>query len=130
MRSQYKGIKFDLQSATPLIEAFTKYSVTIDQPALQKLLTSQPDLQAVMDFATAAVSSMTGLDDGAKIELKRIIDGLKGKETGGNGQEEEERGIKLRDSNVFIEDIHQFKAGLKSSKAPIPLEPLGPTAKL
>ncbi|KAK4687449.1 hypothetical protein P7C73_g2681, partial [Tremellales sp. Uapishka_1] len=124
-RSQFKGIKFDMASATPLVEAFTKHSVSIDQPALETLMASKPDLQAVKDFASAAVEKATELAAAAKTELKEIIESLKGTESDGKDDS-----VKLRDTNVFIDDINAFKAGLISSKAPTPVEPLRLDAKL
>lgn len=125
MRSQYKGIKFDLSSAQPLIESFTKHSIVVDQSALAKLMQSQPDLQAVKDFAKAAVSKADTLSEDARTEVEGVIEGLKGIEAVKAGEE-----VKVRESNVFIEDIHAFKAGLLSSKAPTAIEPVKLSAKL
>jgi insulysin len=131
MRSTHTGgsIKFDVTSAQPLIEAFTKHSIVIDQIALQKLMTSNPDLQAVKDFANAGISAVKDLTQDVRKELQGIVDALKGKEPA-KKEGEQEGEVKLREGNVYIEDIHQFKAGLRPSRAALPLEPLGPVAKL
>lgn len=128
LRSQYKGIKFDASAAAPLVEAFTKHHVAVDNEVLQKLMMSKPDLQAVRDFATAAVINAEGLSMKAKIELEETIEGLQGTEAG--VKSEEDKSAKLRPGNVFIEDIHAFKAGLTPSKAAMPLEPIKAVAKL
>lgn len=129
LKSQYKGIKFDLTSATPLIEAFTKHNVSVDQAALQKLMGTQPDLNTVKEFAAAAVKAASSLAEEAKKELEGVIEGLKGKEAGEN-ENAGAKEWKVRESNVYIEDIHKFKAGLIPSKAAYPVEPLQPSAKL
>jgi insulysin len=125
MRSQYTGIKFDSTSAQPLIESFTKHTIVVDQAALGKLMQSQPDLQTVKDFAKAAVAKADGLSEESRKEVEGVIEGLKGIEAVKAGGD-----VKLRESNVFIEDIHAFKAGLLSSKAPVAVEPVGISAKL
>lgn len=125
LKSQYKGTKFDMESAQPLMASFIKHGVIIDQTALAKLMASQPDLSAVKDFALGAVKSAQ-LSDEARKELEDVVNGLKGKEGGGGVDE----GVVLREGNVFIDDIHAFKASLIPSKAARPLEPLGSVAKL
>ena len=129
MRSTNTGgsIKFDVASAQPLIEAFTKHSIVVDQMALQKLMTSNPDLQAVKDFAKAGISAVKDLTEQVRKELEGVVEGLKGKEAAKKEGEDE---VKLREGNVYIEDIHKFKAELRPSRAALPLEPLGPVAKL
>ena len=128
LKSQYKGIKFDVSAATPLVEAFTKHNVTVDHEALQKLMESKPDLSAVKEFAMVAVSEGESLSVDAKRELETMIEGLKGTEAG--VKSDEELAAKLRPGNVFIEDIHTFKAGLVVSQAAMPLEPIKSVAKL
>lgn len=128
LKSQYKGIKFDMQAAGSLVEAFTKHNINVDTAALQKLMGSQPDLQTVKDFATAAVSKAEGLGEAAKVELEAMIAGLKGSEAGVKSAEEQ--AVKLRPGNVYIQDIHAFKASLTPSSAAMPLEPLKAVAKL
>ena len=126
LKSQYSGTKFDLDSATPLVEAFTKHAVVVDQAGLQGLMASQPDLDAVKTFAKKAIEATTNLAEEAKAELAKVVAGLKGKQVnanganGANGEVEGQREGK----NVYIKDIHTFKAGLLPSRAPIPLEPL------
>lgn len=123
------GIKFDVASAQPLIEAFTKHGVVVDQMALQKLMTSNPELQAVKDFAQAGIEAAKDLTAEIREGLGAVVDALKGKDSA-EGQQAAEKEVKLREGNVFIEDIHSFKAGLRPSRAALPLEPLGPVAKL
>jgi len=96
-------------------------------------MSSNPDLQAVKDFAKAGISAAKNLAADIRAELEGVVDGLKGKEapkTNGQAEQGEKGEIKLREGNVFIEDIHQFKAELRPSRAALPLEPLGPVAKL
>ena len=128
MRSQYQGIKFDASSAAPLVEAFNTHNVSVDNEALQKLMSSKPDLMAVKEFAAAAVSKAEGLSADARIELGTMIEGLKGSEAG--IKTDEEKMATLRPGNVFIEDIHAFKADLIPSRAALPLEPLKSVARL
>ena len=125
MKSQYKGIKFDLESARPLMEQFAKHSIIVDPASLGKLLSSQPDLQTVKDFANNLVKSAE-LSPEAREELSGVVDSLKGKEGGGG----DDADVRLSEGNVFIEDIHAFKAGLIPSKAARPVQPLGSLAKL
>lgn len=128
LKSQYKGIKFDVSAAASLVQAFTKHNVSVDNEALQKLMGSQPDLQAVKDFASAAVGKAEGLSREAKAELETMTEGLQG--TAAGAKTEDELAAKLRPGNVYIEDIHAFKAGLIPSKAAVPLEPIKAVAKL
>jgi insulysin len=128
LRSQYKGFKFDPSSATPLIEAFTKHSIPVDESALTALIGSSPDLEKVKEFATAAVEKTEELEAEGKREVLTLIAGLKGKEAGERTNEELE--ARVREGNVWIEDINLFKAGLTPSKAAMPLEPIKAVAKL
>jgi insulysin len=57
-----------------------------------------------------------------------LIEGLQGKESG--VKSEEERNAKVREGNVWIEDVQLFKAGLVPSKAAVPMEPIKQAAKL
>jgi insulysin len=123
LKSQYSGTKFDLDSATPLVEAFTKHAVVVDQAGLQGLMASQPDLDAVKTFAKKAIEATTNLAEEAKAELAKVVAGLKGKQVNANGANGEVEGQK-EGKNVYIKDIHTFKAGLLPSRAPVPLEPL------
>lgn len=125
--SSYSGVKFDMAAAQPLMGAFTQHGVPIDQAVIGALLASKPDLQQVKDFAISAVNSST-LGDDAKTQLKAMIDGLKG--TSANGDAAETDGVSIRPSNVYIEDIDAFKAGLVPSKAAMPVAPLSALAKL
>lgn len=69
-------------------------------------------------------------NDEAKKELKVVIDGLKGTVAGepnGDGVDAE---VKLKEGNVYIEDLDRFKAGLIPSRAAMPVEPLSVLARL
>ena len=124
------GVKFDIESAQPLIAAFTQHTIVVDQAALQGLMMSQPDLDAVKAFARQAVAATPGVTDDAKKELETMIDALKGKEPAPANGDVNGAPAELRKGNVYIEDIHAFKAGLIPSQAALPIEPLGPVAKL
>ena len=128
LRSQYKGIKFDASAVIPLIEAFTKHNVAVDHEALRKLMESKPDLQAVKEFASIAVKSAVDLSVEVRTGLEAMITDLKGSQAG--IKSDDESSASLRSQNVFIEDIHTFKAGLIPSKAASPLEPIKSVAKL
>lgn len=128
MKSQYKGVKFDPNSAASLVEAFTKHNISVDQDALTKLVGGQPELSTVKEFAMNAVAKVADLAEEAKKEVQSLVEGLQGVTAGGAdgaGQE-----VKLREGNVWIEDIHRFKAGLIPSKAAFALEPIKPVARL
>ncbi|RXK37995.1 insulysin [Tremella mesenterica] len=122
MKSQYQGVKFDATSLAPITTAFGKHGIAVDQSALQSLLGSKPDLEKVKTFARSAVAKVESLSQEVKSELENIIEALKP-----TGEEVE---LKLREGNVWIEDIQEFKAGLIPSKAPLPIEPLKLDAKL
>lgn len=125
--STYSGVKFDMAAAQPLMGEFTKHGVPIDQSAIGALLASKPDLQQVKDFAIGAIDKAP-LGDEIKSQLKTTIEGLKG--TSANGDAAPTDGVSIRESNVYIEDIDAFKAGLIPSKAAMPVAPLTELAKL
>jgi insulysin len=113
-----------MSSAQPLVAGFMKHGVAVDQSAMGALMASAPDLQKVKDFALAAVDKAAGLADAAGAELREMIGGLKGKESGG---ESKNGGETLADGTVWIqsqEELLRFKAGLKGSSAPAPVEPI------
>lgn len=127
--STYSGVKFDMAAAQPLMAAFTQHGVPIDQAAIGQLLASKPDLQQVKDFAIAAVAS-SPLAEEAKGQLKAMINGLKGTEAKADDGAPNGDGVNIRPSNVYIDDIDAFKAGLVPSKAAMPVAPLTALAKL
>lgn len=124
MRSQHKGSKPDELTGAPLVEALTKHNVSFDIAALGELMGSQTALQAIADFFKAAINKAADLGAEAKFELETMVEGLK------RGKSGAETGARLRPGNVYIEDIHAFKAELIPSKAAVPLEPLKSLAKL
>ena len=75
---------FDAESAQPLIEAFTKYGVDVDQASVQALLANAPPLKDVKAFANSAITQAVagGLSDEGKKELEELVAGLKEKEGG------------------------------------------------
>ena len=116
-----------MASAQPLVAGFMKHNVAVDQSAMGALMASAPDLQKVKDFALAAVDKAAGLAEAAGAELREMIGGLKGKEatasTGANGAGEDT----LDEKTVWIrsqEELLSFKAGLRGSKAQMPVEPI------
>ncbi|TYJ55081.1 hypothetical protein B9479_004218 [Cryptococcus floricola] len=121
LRSQYKGVKFDIAAAAPLVEAFTKAGIAVDPAAIQTLLTNNPTLQQVKDFGVAAIEGAANVAEEVKEQLKSVVDALKGSEEATEEQTEE---VKLRPGNVYIENIEEFKARLVPSKAAVPVEPL------
>lgn len=91
-------------------------------------MTSKPSLEAVQDFARKAIDATAGLVDEAKKELENVIAEMKG--TNSENTAEIDARAKVRESNVVVEDLNVFKAGLIPSKAAMPLEPLTVAAKL
>jgi len=128
LKSQSKSAKSDSSAGSALVEALKKRNVSFDDGALQNLIASKFDLQAVKDFASTAWKKAEHLSAEAKTELESMISGLAGTEAG--TKSEEEATAKLRSGNVYIDEIHAFKAGLIPSKAAIPLEPLKAVARL
>nr|XP_019043437.1 insulysin [Kwoniella bestiolae CBS 10118]OCF22367.1 insulysin [Kwoniella bestiolae CBS 10118] len=120
LKSQYKGIKFDPSSAGPLVENFMKAGITVDQSSIATLLATNPSLDTVKQFAVGVIDSATNLDEETKKGLKSVVENLKGSEE--KGVEGQEEGV--RESNVYIGDILEFKAGLIPSKAATPVEPI------
>lgn len=127
LKSQSKSAKSDSSAGSALVEALKKRNVSFDDGALQNLIASKFDLQAVKDFASTAWKKAEHLSAEAKTELESMISGLAGTE---GTKSEEEAAAKLRSGNVYIDEIHAFKAGLIPSKAAIPLEPLKAVARL
>ncbi|ORX37612.1 Metalloenzyme, LuxS/M16 peptidase-like protein [Kockovaella imperatae] len=122
MRSTFKGTVLDPESASPLLEAFTKHSIPIDMNAVQALLASSPSLKDVKAFAESAIQkSVQGgsLGPEAADELGALVSDLREKEGG-----IKDDGVNVRPNNVFIDNIHRFKAGLIPSRAAYPVEPL------
>ncbi|KAK8849760.1 hypothetical protein IAR55_005095 [Kwoniella newhampshirensis] len=126
LKSQYKGIKFDSAAAQPLIESFVKAGIAVDQASIQKLLSSNPDIESVKKFALGVIDSAENVSEDTRQALKESVEGLKGTSAGASEEEE----VKVKEGNVFIEDIHSFKAGLRPSKAAVPVESLKVLAKL
>ena len=128
MRSTFQGKVFDVDSAKPLIEAFGTHGIAVDHAQVQQLLASSPALKDVKAFAESAITQAVagGLSDDGKKELEVLVGGLTEKE----GGIKRDGSVELRDGNVFIEDIHAFKAGLIPSRAAYPVEPLRAEAKL
>lgn len=124
--SSYSGVKFDMAAAQPMMAEFVKHGVNIDQSAIGALLASKPDLQQVKDFAIGAIEK-SPLGDDIKAQLKSMVEGLQGTSANGDASSE---GVKIRESNVYIEDIDAFKAGLVPSKPAMPVAPLTTLAKL
>jgi insulysin len=122
--STYSGVKFDVAAAEPLMGEFIKHGVPVDQTAIGQLLASKPDLKQVKDFALDLISKAP-LGDEIKETLKTMIGGLKGTEAKAESGE-----VSVRASNIYIDDIDKFKAGLTPSKAASPVEPLTVSAKL
>lgn len=126
IKSQYSGVKFDPASAQPLMMAFMKHSVVVDQAALGQLMATGPDLDKVKGFAKAAVDKAENLSAEARTELQEMVAGLKGIEV----KQEANGEAKVGEGNVYIEDVLAFKAGLKASGVARPLEPIGDKARL
>ncbi|WVO15036.1 hypothetical protein L204_102679 [Cryptococcus depauperatus] len=127
LKSQYKGTKFDTASAAPLIESLSNAGIVIQHEAIQTLMSSNPTLSQVKTFATATIDGATDISDSVKTDLKLAVEQLKGIEAGpglepGSGPSPEE--AKLRSSNIWIDNIYDFKARLLPSKAATPVEPL------
>ncbi|WVF68403.1 hypothetical protein IAT40_003168 [Kwoniella sp. CBS 6097] len=134
LKSQYKGIKFDASSAGLLIENFTKAGIAVDQASIQQLLATNPTLEAVKTFAVSTIDAAPIADE-VKTQLKAVVGNLQGApedtkaSASADGQVEgQEQGV--RESNVYIDDILAFKAGLIPSKAALPVEKLKDLAKL
>lgn len=106
--------------------AFVQHGVEIDQGAIATLLASKPDLKQVRDFAFGLVDKAP-IGDDAKTTIKEMINGLKGAES---APAQDVEGVAVRSSNVYIDDLDTFKAGLIPSKAAMPVQPLTALAKL
>lgn len=116
MRSTYQGVKFDPARATPIIQAFMAKQVPVSQEDLGALLATSPGLPEIQKFARDCLVQATHLSEEEKTTLdKQIADLDTAKVAVG------EREAKLRKENVVIDDIVHFKAGLRPSRAPVPL---------
>ena len=126
IKSQYTGVKFDPAAAQPLMVAFMKHSVVVDQAALGQLMATGPDLDKVKGFARSTVDKADHLDEAARKELVDMVAGLKGIEVKNEIGDTDPKGSR----DVVIEDMVAFKAGLKASGVARPLEPIGDRARL
>ena len=116
MRSTYQGVKFDPARATPIIQAFMAKQVPVSQEDLGALLATAPGLSEIQKFARECLAQATHLSEEDKIALdKQVADLDTAKVAVG------EREAKLREENVIIDDIVHFKAGLRPSRAPVPV---------
>lgn len=113
----------DPAAAQALVAAFGKHGVPVDQGALGALLATNPDAAALAEFATKAVEAATVSPDAAT-ELKGMIDALAKPESNGANNGDASEQPQLQKGNVYIDDVHRFKAGLIPNKAAVPLEPL------
>ncbi|WWC73601.1 uncharacterized protein I206_107573 [Kwoniella pini CBS 10737] len=125
LKSQYKGVKFDPTSLTPIIQEFVKNGIQIEQKDINELLTKNPTLSQIKEFAIGVIENSNEITDEQKSTLKSLVDNLKGKGEDSKLVEEgkEDEG-QLKSSNQFIENINEFKATLIPSKAAIPVEPI------
>jgi len=117
MRSTYKGVKFDPARATPVIQAFMGKQVPVNQEDLAVLLAASPGLPEIQKFARECLSQATHLSEEDKQALSKQVDDLDTVKVA-----EGEKDAKLREGNVIIDDIIQFKAGLRPSKAANPVQ--------
>ncbi|WWC92904.1 uncharacterized protein L201_007866 [Kwoniella dendrophila CBS 6074] len=120
LKSQYKGIKFNPQSAGPLVESFIKAGLVIDQSTITQLLASNPTLDQVKSFAIEQIDK-SDISSESKIQLKQVANELKGQEEEVQTEGQEQS---IRKSNIYIKDINEFKASLIPSKAATPVEPI------
>ncbi|WVR07976.1 hypothetical protein IAU60_005019 [Kwoniella sp. DSM 27419] len=126
-----KALKFDLASAGSLVENFAKAGIAVDQSAVQQLLSTGPSLETVKKFAVGVIDAAETVADEVKQQLKAVVASLQGAPEATpavEGQEPAEQGV--RKSNIYVEDLIAFKAGLIPSKAAFPVEPLKTLAKL
>jgi insulysin len=126
--STYSDTKFDVAAAEPLMGAFVQHGIEVDQGAIATLLASKPDLKQVRDYALGLVGKAP-IGDEAKTEIKAMINDMKGAESA-PVQEGQSEGAAVRSSNVYIENLDTFKAGLIPSRAAMPVQPLTALAKL
>jgi insulysin len=117
MRSTYKGVKFDPARATPLIQAFMGKQVPVNQEELGALLATSPGLPEIQKFARDCLLQATHLSKEDQETLNKQVDALDTVKVA-----EGEKDAKLREDNVIIDDIIQFKAGLRPSKAANPVQ--------
>lgn len=127
LRSQVKpGTKASLDpaAAQALLVAFGKHGVPVDQAAIGALMATKPGPEQLQALATQAVQAAS-VSEEAEAELNALIAAL-GAEPNGNGSANgtEEAAPQLAAGNVYIDDVHKFKALLIPNKAAVPLEPL------
>lgn len=91
--------------------------VPVDQEALAALLATSPGLPEIQKFARDCLSQVTHLSEEDKQVLTKQVDDLDTVKVA-----EGEKDAKLREGNVVIDDIIQFKAGLRPSKAANPVQ--------
>ncbi|GMK56588.1 hypothetical protein CspeluHIS016_0304280 [Cutaneotrichosporon spelunceum] len=127
LRSQVKpGSKSSLDpaAAQALIVAFGEHNVPFDHAAIGALMATKPAPEQLQTLAKEAIEAAK-VSEEAKVELDGLIAALNAKPNGSdnaNGTEEVEP--QLAAGNVYISDVHQFKALLIPNKAAVPLEPL------
>lgn len=90
--------------------------VPVSQEDLGALLATAPGLSEIQKFARECLAQATHLSEEDKVALdKQVADLDTAKVAVG------EREAKLREENVIIDDIVHFKAGLRPSRAPVPV---------
>ncbi|KAJ9094236.1 hypothetical protein QFC21_006062 [Naganishia friedmannii] len=112
-------------AATSLVEALAAKSVTLPEDKLTLLLESEPapGPEEIRAFAREYLSAATELPEEDRTSLEELIAAVGEADVDPKKVQE----ARVRSSNVVIEDIIAFKAGLLCSAAARPLEKLLPT---
>jgi hypothetical protein len=117
MRSTYKGVKFDPARAGPLVEAFMIKQVPVDQAAVGALLASSPGVADIQKFARDCLAQADHLSEEDRHALDKQVADLD--TVNANVSDKD---AKLREGNVVIDNIVEFKATLLPSKAPVAMK--------
>lgn len=115
MDSQVKPTEDPATRATALMESLVAKNVVVPEEPLKQLTASQPSVDAVQAFARECIKA-SEIKEEERTSLDVLVDAL--------AEPPKETTARIRDSNVFIEDIVGWKASLQCSAAARPVEAL------
>lgn len=115
MDSQIKPTEDPVARAKALMESLAGKSVPVPEEEWQQLLTLQPSVEAVQAFARECIKA-SEVKEEEKTSLDALVSAL--------AEPPRETTARVRESNLFIEDVVAWKASLQCSAAARPIEAL------
>lgn len=115
MDSQVKPADDLMTRATKLMETLVAKDVVVNEEELKALLATKPEVSAVQAFAKECIAKSSTKEED-RPSLDALVDAL--------AEPSKETTARVRESNVFVEDIVAWKASLQASAAARPVEAL------